>query len=123
MDFVTLTVTNSMPGAKPEESDEGLALLPLVKPIRIGAYTMDAKADVIRWRGELLRLSGEERQTLRVLLQHAGQILSCERLASLLHVACDTVDTHIHSLRSTLEASGVTWLPRRAEGCGYILWH
>lgn len=123
MEFVTLSVTNGMPSTKSKVADEGIALLPhMMKPIRIGAYTVDAKTNMIRWRGELLRLSQDERQTLRVLLQHAGQILSRERLASLLHIASDRVDTHIYSLRTTLEASGVTWLPRRAEGCGYILW-
>jgi DNA-binding response OmpR family regulator len=78
--------------------------------------------NVIRWRGETLRLSQDNRQTLHVLLQHAGQILSSERLAALLQIASDTVDAQIHSLRTALEAAGVTWLPRRAEGCGYILW-
>jgi DNA-binding response OmpR family regulator len=83
---------------------------------------MDVTTSVIRWRGETLRLSQDERQTLHVLLQHAGQILSCERLAALLKIASDKVDAQILSLRASLEAAGVTWLPRRAEGCGYILW-
>jgi DNA-binding response OmpR family regulator len=122
MDYVTLSEMSGMPGAESDDSDSGIALLPRMKSIRIGAYTMEAKSDVIRWRGELLRLGQDERQTLRVLLQHAGQILSCERLASLLNIAADRVDSHVHSLRASLEAAGVTWLPRRAEGCGYILW-
>jgi DNA-binding response OmpR family regulator len=83
---------------------------------------MDVTTNVIRWRGETLQLSQDDRQTLRVLLQHAGQILSCEQLASLLSIASDAVDLQIRSLRLSLEASGVTLVPRRAEGCGYILW-
>jgi DNA-binding response OmpR family regulator len=118
MDYVTLSDKDGVPGA----NREGIALLPAVKALRVGAYTVDAKTAVIRWRGEMLRLSGEQRQMLRVMLQHAGQILSCERLAALLDIASDKVDGHVASLRATLESAGVTWLPRRAEGCGYILW-
>ena len=68
---------------------------------------MDAQTNVIRWRGEMLSLSSEQRQTLRILLQHAGQILSGERLASLLHVAAEKVDTHVYSLRTALEAGRI----------------
>lgn len=118
MDYVTLSDRGDMPGSK----REGIALLSSMKALRVGAYTVDAKTMAIRWRGELLRLSGEQRQVLRVMLQHAGQILSCERLASLLGVTADKVDAHVASLRASLESAGVTWVPRRAEGCGYILW-
>ena len=118
MDYVTL----SDMGGAPDTKHERIALLPTMKALRVGAYTVDAKTMAIRWRGELLQLSGEQRQLLRVLLQHAGQILSCERLASLLGTTADKVDAHIASLRASLESAGVTWLPRRAEGCGYILW-
>lgn len=122
MGHVTLSEAAVVPEVKPEATANGLSLLPRVKPIRIGAFTVDAQTHTIRWRGEVLTLSGEQGQTLRVLLQHAGQILSRERLASLLHIATDRVDSHIQSLREALEAAGVTWVPRRAEGCGYILW-
>ena len=118
MDYVTLSDKDGMPGGK----RDGIAMLPAMKAVRVGAYTVEAKTAAIRWRGELLRLSGEQRQMLRVMLQHAGQILSCERLASLLDIASDKVDAHMASLRAALESAGVTWLPRRAEGCGYILW-
>lgn len=118
MDYVTLSDMSGAPDAKHER----IALLPSMKALRVGAYTVDAKTMAIRWRGELLRLSAEQRQVLRVLLLHAGQILSCERLASLLGMATDKVDAHIASLRASLESAGVTWVPRRAEGCGYILW-
>lgn len=122
MDHVTLSEVAVLPKVKPEDAAAGIALLPRLKHIRIGAYTVDAQTNVIRWRGETLPLSSEQRQTLRILLQHAGQILSCERLASLLHVAAEKVDTHVYSLRTALEAAGVSWVPRRVDGCGYILW-
>jgi len=122
MDYVKFSETSGLPTVELDASEESIALLRRVRPIRIGAYTMDVTTNVIRWRGETLRLSQDNRQTLHVLLQHAGQILSAERLAALLQIASDTVDAQIHSLRTALEAAGVTWLPRRAEGCGYILW-
>lgn len=122
MDFVTLSDMTVLPDSKSDDSSSGISLLPRARGLRVGAYTIDAQTSTIRWRGELLSLSGDQRQTLRVLLQHAGQILSRERLASLLHIASETVDAQILSLRATLETAGVTWLPRRAEGCGYILW-
>jgi len=122
MDYVKFSETSGLPTVELDASEESIALLRRVRPIRIGAYTLDVTTNVIRWRGETLRLSQDNRQTLHVLLQHAGQILSSERLAALLQIASDTVDAQIHSLRTALEAAGVTWLPRRAEGCGYILW-
>lgn len=118
MDYVTLSDLDGVPGAK----RDGIALLPSIKALRVGAYTVDAKTMAIRWRGEVLGLSGDQRHMLRVMLQHAGQILSCERLATLLDIAADKVDAQMAALRASLEAAGVTWLPRRAEGCGYILW-
>lgn len=122
MDHVTLSEVAVLPKVKLEHAAAGISLLPRLKHIRIGAYTVDAQTNVIRWRGEMLPLSSEQRQTLRILLQHAGQILSGERLASLLHVAAEKVDTHVYSLRTALEAAGVSWVPRRVDGCGYILW-
>ncbi len=120
MDYVTLSNTGALPHSKDDSG--GISLLSTMKALRVGAYSVDAKTMAIRWRGELLRLSGEQRQMLRVLLLHAGQILSCERLATLLDITADKVDAHMASLRASLEYAGVTWLPRRAEGCGYILW-
>ena len=122
MDYVKFSETSGLPTVELDASEESVALLRRVRPLRIGAYTVDATTSVIRLRGEMLRLSQDDRQMLHVLLQHAGQILSCERLATLLQIASNKVDAQILSLRTALEAAGVTWLPRRAEGCGYILW-
>ena len=122
MEYVSVSDVSILPDVKPEPRSSSISVLSHMKPLRVGAYVVDAQTLVIRWRGEPLRLTNEQRRALRVMLQHAGQIMSCERLASLLHITADKVDAHIHSLRTTLEAAGVTWLPRRAEGCGYILW-
>ena len=122
MDIVSIVNAPATPKIKPDTADLSGSVLARAKPMRIGAFTVDAETSTIQWRGEPLRLSDDEHKTLRVLLQHAGQIVSCDRLASLLHVASNSVDARVRSLRVTLEASNVTWLPRRAEGCGYILW-
>lgn len=122
MDHVTFAEVSVLPKVKLEDPADGISLLTRKKHIRIGAYTVDAQTNVIRWRGEMIPLSGEQRQTLRILLQHAGQILSCERLGHLLHVAAEKVDSHVYSLRTALEVAGVSWVPRRVDGCGYILW-
>lgn len=122
MQHVTLSGNPVIPDVELESPAGEFSLMPRPRVVRISSYTMDAQSQMIRWRGELLALSNEQRQTLRVLLQHAGQILSRERLSYLLHIAVDAVDDEMAALRATLEAAGVTWLPRRAEGCGYILW-
>ncbi|HEU5347975.1 MAG TPA: hypothetical protein VFU63_05120 [Ktedonobacterales bacterium] len=122
MDYVALTDTTELPEAKSEDSTGGISLLSRAKALRIGAFTVDAQTSAIRWRGEMLRLNADQRHALRVMLEHAGQIMSRERLASHLQITADRVDEHMLALRAALEAAGVTWVPRRAEGCGYILW-
>jgi DNA-binding response OmpR family regulator len=92
------------------------------KLLRVGAYTMDPATGAIRWRGEGLHLGLEERELLGVMLQRAGQILSCERLATLLSTTVESIDARVGALRDKLVADGVTWLPRKVDGCGYILW-
>lgn len=122
MEYVSVPEVTILPDIKLEPRSNSVSVLTPMKPIRVGAYVVDRQTTVIRWRGEPLRLSEEQRQMLHVMLQHAGQIMSCERLASLVRTPAETIDARISSLRAALEAAGVTWLPRRAEGCGYILW-
>lgn len=92
------------------------------KLIRVGGYTMDLTSGAVRWRGEALRLALEERELLGIMLRRAGQILSCERLASMLGTTVEKAEARVATLRETLLAEGVTWLPRKVTGCGYILW-
>ena len=97
-------------------------LLRRPKVMRVGGYTMDMVSGAVRWRGEALRLDLEERELLGILLQRAGQILSCERLASMLGTSAAVAESRLVTLREKLQIDGVTWLPRRVSGCGYILW-
>lgn len=122
MDYVTITETRGHLETTSDDASGSISLLSRAKAIRIGAYTVDAQTSVIRWRGEIIRLSAEQRRALRVMLEHAGQIMSRERLATHLQITADNVDAHMQALRAALEAAGITWVPRRAEGCGYILW-
>lgn len=122
MDYVTITEATGLLETTSEDASGSISLLSRSKAIRIGAFTVDAQTSVIRWRGEIVRLSAEQRRALRVMLEHAGQIMSRERLATHLQITADKVDVHMQALRAALEAAGITWVPRRAEGCGYILW-
>jgi DNA-binding response OmpR family regulator len=90
--------------------------------LRFGGLTMDARTGLTRWRGRILELSLEERELLGVLLHHAGQILSTERLAVLLGKEIVLVEAHITALAVHLKQEGVTCLPRQASGLGYVLW-
>ena len=90
---------------------------------RFGGLIMDARTGVTHWRGRALELSLEERELLGILLHHAGQILSTERIARLLGKEMQSIDAHINALSARLKQEGVTCLPRRANGLGYVLWH
>src|SRR5262245_40781604 len=93
-------------------------LLRRPKLMRIGGYTMDMLSGAVRWRGEAVQLDLEERELLGILLQRAGQILSCERLASMLGTTVEGAEARVATLRERLQADGVTWLPRKVNGCG-----
>jgi DNA-binding response OmpR family regulator len=90
--------------------------------LRFGGLTMDARTGLTHWRGRMLELSLDERELLGILLHHAGQILSIERLAVLLGQEMTLVEAHITLLSVHLKQEGVTCLPRRATGLGYVLW-
>jgi len=90
---------------------------------RFGGLIMDARTGVTHWRGRALELSLEERELLGILLHHAGQILSAERIARQLGKDVQLIDAQINALSARLKQEGVTCLPRRADGLGYVLWH
>jgi DNA-binding response OmpR family regulator len=104
------------------ESNSPSGHAPRQGSLRFGGLTMDARTGLTHWRGRMLELSLEERELLGILLHHAGQILSLERLAVLLDKEMTVVETHITALGIHLKQEGVTCLPRRAAGLGYVLW-
>ena len=90
--------------------------------LRFGGLMMDVRTGVTYWRGRMLDLSLEERELMGALLRHAGQIISTERFATLLGEEVRAVDARMIALRARLKHEGVTCLPCRADGLGYVLW-
>jgi DNA-binding response OmpR family regulator len=99
---------------------------PLRNEARYRGLAMDMLNGVVRWRGEIIRLGGDERQVLAMLLTRAGRFMSVTQLARQLgideSVADREVERRISALREALESAGARCLPRRADGVGYILW-
>lgn len=92
------------------------------RTLHVGALSMDARTGQVRWRGETLHLSAEERELLAEMLRHGGQIMSADRLATRLHARRDAIEARMHTLVRRLQEEGVRLVPRHVEGCGYVLW-
>lgn len=90
--------------------------------LRFGGLAMDSMTGATSWRGKMVALSVEEREVLGVLMRRAGQIMSRERLATMLGTTYDVVDRTVKDLRDTLKSAGSTCLPCQVDGLGYILW-
>ncbi|MFI5271882.1 MAG: hypothetical protein ACHQ4H_02460 [Ktedonobacterales bacterium] len=92
------------------------------KMLRFGGLAMDPLTGSTSWRGRLLPLDADERRLLGALLRRGGQILSLERLAASIGTTSDIVEQRVIALGDMLQRAGVTCLPRRARGLGYVLW-
>jgi DNA-binding response OmpR family regulator len=90
--------------------------------LRYGGLIMDPVTGVTHFRGKALSLTLEERELLGTMMRRAGQIIGRERLAATVGIAVDTLDRRVETLRSDLKAAGVTCLPCRVDGLGYVLW-
>ncbi len=108
-------------GARVTKIDISEVSVPQIS-LRFGGLTMDPRTGVTHWRGRALALAASERELLGILLRHAGQILTTERIAVLLSVDIAQVDAQINTLVIRLKQAGVTCLPCRASGLGYVLW-
>lgn len=96
---------------------------PKQRMLRRGYFSLDRLTGEIAWHGETIRLGREQHHLLTLMLEHAGQILSSEYLASALDIAPLNVKPMVCNLRSTLQEHGVSgWLPREVEGTGFVLW-
>ena len=99
---------------------------PLRHEARYRGLVMEMLSGVVRWRGETVRLGGDERQVLAILLTRAGRFVSADQLARQLGADATMsdreVERRVSSLRDALMVAGVRCLPRRADGVGYILW-
>lgn len=90
--------------------------------LRFGGLTMDSATGAVSWRGRSVTLPTRERELLAALLKRAGQIVSCDRLAAMVGVSTRAVDEGIDTLRAMLKQDGISTVPTKVDGCGYVLW-
>lgn len=91
-------------------------------PLRFGGLVMDPLTGATSWRGRVLEIGADDRRLLGALMRRGGQIVSVERLAASAGLAADGVERRIEALAMALRLAGVSCLPRRARGLGYVLW-
>lgn len=89
-----------------------------------GALTLDLAAHVVTVSGTAVDLSPREFAILHELLEHAGSVLSRERLEEKLYgwdeePASNAIEVHIHHLRRKLGADVI----RTIRGVGYMIPH
>lgn len=90
--------------------------------IEQGNLTLDLDAQLLRIDGELMPLTRREFSLLRELLEHAGQVLTRERLEQALYgwreeVESNALEVHIHHLRKKLGSEVI----RTVRGVGYLV--
>src|SRR5579875_3021788 len=91
----------------------------LHRELRYRGLSMNLTTGAVRWHGESISLGASERALLKVLLAHAGRIISVKQLAALLddmQATERTIEARIAALRSALERAGSRCLPHKAEG-------
>lgn len=90
--------------------------------ILLGELSINPASQQVRYRGEAVELSRREFAVLAELANRPGQILSRERLESVIYgwtdgVESNAVEVHIHHLRKKLDSK----LIRTVRGIGYRL--
>ena len=90
--------------------------------IRHGDLEVDIAARVVTRGGTPVEVSRREFALLRVLLDHAGHVLTRERLQQAMYgwdddVGSNTLDVYVHQLRRKLGAD----LIRTVRGIGYVI--
>lgn len=91
-------------------------------PLRFGGLVMDPLTGATSWRGRMLEIGADDRRLLGALMRRGGQIVSVERLAASAGLAGEGLERRIEALAMSLRLAGVSCLPRRARGLGYVLW-
>ena len=91
-------------------------------PLRFGGLAMDPLTGTTSWRGRVLEMGADDRRLLSVLMRRGGQIVSVERLAAGAGMTVEGLERRIEALATALRLAGVSCLPRRARGLGYVLW-
>lgn len=90
--------------------------------IRHGDLEVDIAARIVTRGGTPVEISRREFALLRVLLDHAGHVLTRERLQQAMYgwaddVGSNTLDVYVHQLRRKLGAD----LIRTVRGIGYVI--
>ena len=100
---------------------------PCQDPIRIGRVTIDRRAMVALLDGQPVRLTSREFALLQVLAEHAGTVVSRERLLELVmgtmeHAFERAIDCQIVRLREKFsDDARKPWLLKTIRGGGYML--
>lgn len=95
----------------------------LADPVLVyGDLTLNPAAHSVELGGKPLQLSSREFVVLQALLENVGRVLSRQRLEDILYgwdneVGSNTVEVHIHHLRSKLGFNPI----RTIRGVGYII--
>jgi DNA-binding response OmpR family regulator len=87
-----------------------------------GDLTLNPAAHSVAREGKPIQLSGREFVVLKALLENVGRVMSRQRLEDILYgwdneVGSNTVEVHIHHLRSKLGVNPI----RTIRGVGYII--
>lgn len=90
--------------------------------MKVDGVELDPASHVVTRDGEAVEISPREFAVLRELFEHAGQVLSRERLEESLYgwsdeVASNAVEVHVHHLRRKLGADVI----RTVRGAGYVV--
>ena len=94
-----------------------------VTQVRFGDFCFDLDRGELRQRDEVIRLTDREREMLRLLAEHAGEIVPREALAGSGVAGNErTVDVQVNRLRRKIERDPANPLHlQTARGAGYRL--
>lgn len=87
-----------------------------------GDIELDPASQQVLWRGEIIALPRREYMLLKELLEHAGEVLTRDRLESSLYgwmdeVESNSLEVHVHHLRKKFHPD----LIRTLRGVGYMI--
>lgn len=94
----------------------------LDETLRSGALVLDPQRFEVSWHDQRVDLPRREFAVLRILVEHAGRVVSRDALQRGLYgwddeVGSNAVEVHIHNLRKKLDNA----LIRTVRGVGYLL--
>lgn len=92
--------------------------------LQVGELCLDTEGQCAVLQGEPVELLARELSVLKVLMQHAGRVVSKESLCEQISTAGDevsvnAVEVYVHRLRKKIEPGGIAI--RTLRGLGYLL--